>query len=216
MEMPRKSKQYANRVKILKYIKVAGSWRFANVVERNGKIVRDHVLISGLDERHPEGTYYIEWYEIGNRRRRKAVLDFAAVVEEARRKAIEVEAVRAGVVETQSPPASIPSARLEVGVAIGSHLEFVKNHRSPRTYLTYRYTLNILFRQSCKTQSVEDVSRGDILEFMTYCYTQGLGNLVSGADVDVRVAHHHVYLLTPGGELETNITDRDLDKPAAY
>jgi hypothetical protein len=41
-------------------------------------------------------------------------------------------------------------------------------------------------------------------------------DLVSGADVDVRVAHHHVYLLTPGGELETNITDRDLDKPAAY
>ena len=41
-------------------------------------------------------------------------------------------------------------------------------------------------------------------------------NLVSGADVGIRVADHHMYLLTPGGELETNVTDRDLDKPAAY
>lgn len=173
--MPRKHK-YANRVKILKYVKAGEKWRFAHVVEKSGKLVRDHVLISGLDEHHPEGTYYIEWYEIGNRRRRKAVLDFAAVVEEARRKAIEVEAVRAGVVETRSAPASIPSARLGLGTAIDTYLEFIENHRSPRTYLTYRYTLNTLFRQSCTTQSVEDVSRGDILKFMTHCYALGLGH----------------------------------------
>ena len=98
--MPRKHK-YANRVKILKYVKAGEKWRFANVVEKSGKLVRDHVLISGFDEHHPEGTYYIEWYEIGNRRRRKAIPDFGAVVEEARRKAIEVEAMRAGLVETR-------------------------------------------------------------------------------------------------------------------
>ena len=105
--MPRKHR-YANRVKILKYVKSGEKWRFANVLEKSGKPVRDHVLISGIDEHHPEGTYYIEWYEIGNRRRRKAVQDFAAVVEEARRKAIEVEAVRAGFVETRSAPANTP------------------------------------------------------------------------------------------------------------
>ncbi|MBZ5667275.1 MAG: hypothetical protein LAO30_22065, partial [Acidobacteriia bacterium] len=139
--MPRKHK-YANRVKILKYVKAGEKWRFANVVEKSGKLVRDHVLISGFDEHHPEGTYYIEWYEIGNRRRRKAIPDFGAVVEEARRKAIEVEAMRAGLVETRSAPASIPFARLGVGTAIDNYLEFIENHRSPRTYLTYRYTLN--------------------------------------------------------------------------
>jgi integrase/recombinase XerD len=128
MEMPRKHK-YANRVKILKYVKAGEKWRFANVVEKSGKLVRDHVLISGRDEHHAEGTYYIEWYEIGNRRRRKAVRDFAAVVEEARRKAIEVEAVRAGVVETRSAPAGIPSARLGVGTAIDNYLEFIENRQ---------------------------------------------------------------------------------------
>lgn len=44
---------------------------------------------------HPDGTYYIEWYEIGNQRRRKAVHDFADLLDAARRKALEVEAVRA-------------------------------------------------------------------------------------------------------------------------
>ncbi len=92
--MPRKPKQYANRVKILKYIKVGETWRFANIVERNGKIVRDHVTILGRDEHHTEGTYYLEWYEIDNRRRRKAVPNFADVAEQSRRKAIEVEAMR--------------------------------------------------------------------------------------------------------------------------
>ena len=52
--MPRKHK-YGIRVKILKYVKAGEKWRFANVVEKNGKLVRDHVLISGLDEHHPEG-----------------------------------------------------------------------------------------------------------------------------------------------------------------
>ena len=47
--MPRRHK-YANRVKILKYVKVGEKWRFANVVEKSGKLVRDHVLISGMDE----------------------------------------------------------------------------------------------------------------------------------------------------------------------
>lgn len=167
---------YGNRVNILKYVKVADKWRFANVVEKNGKLVRDHVLIAGVDEHHPEGTYYIEWYEIGNRRRRKAVLSFAVVLEEARLKAIQLEAMRAGLVEAPPAPVIVPSDRLRVDTAIEKYLNFVQNHRAPRTYLTYRYTLETLFRQSCKTKCVGDISRDDILEFMTHCYSQGLGH----------------------------------------
>ena len=90
-----KPKLYAHRVKILKYVKVGDAWRFANVVKRNGRIVRDHVLIAGRNEHHPEGSYYLEWYEHG-KRHRKAVADFATVAEAARLKAIEVEALKAG------------------------------------------------------------------------------------------------------------------------
>jgi hypothetical protein len=76
--MPGKPKLYAHRVKILKYVKVGDAWRFANVVKRSGRIVRDHILITGCDEHHPEGSYYLEWYEHG-KRHRKAVADFATV-----------------------------------------------------------------------------------------------------------------------------------------
>lgn len=173
--MPRKPNQYAKRVKILKYVKCGESWRFANVVENKGRIVRDHVLIAGQDEHHPEGTYYIEWYEVGNRRRRKAVPNFADVLDAARRKAIEVDAMRAGLIE--SPATVVANSRSEdlaVGKAIDQYLEFIKDHRSHRTFLTYRYTLDTLFRESCKAESVGHISRSDILNFMTHCYQQGL------------------------------------------
>jgi integrase/recombinase XerD len=172
MEMSR-TRSYAQRVKILKYVKAGEKWRFANVVEKAGKVVRDHVLIAGRDEHHPEGTYYIEWYEVGNRRRRKAVPNFAELVEQARRKAIEIEAMRVGVMRIPPAPALSPvsaaplrtrAPRLAVGAAIDKYLDFVENHRSRRTYLTYRYTLDRLLRQSCRTQNVHDVSRDDILE----------------------------------------------------
>ena len=58
-----RSKQYAERVNILKKVRVGGVWKLSAILERNGKIVRDHVLISGDDEHHPEGGYYLEWYQ---------------------------------------------------------------------------------------------------------------------------------------------------------
>ena len=50
-----------------------------------------------------------------------------------------------------------------------------KHNRADRTYLTYRYTLDVLLRQPCATPFVEDISREDILKFITDCYKLGLG-----------------------------------------
>lgn len=169
-------KQYAERVNVVKYIKSGDAWRFAPVIERNGKIVRDHVLIAGHDELHPEGTYYLEW-RIDHRRRRQAVSNFSDLIEEARRKSIELNARRAGMIAspTPSPSSGAVTRRMRVTSAIDTYLDFIKHHRADRTYLTYRYTLNVLLRQSCSTPFVEDVSRDDILKFMTDCYKLGLG-----------------------------------------
>ena len=62
-----RARQYADRVNIIKMVKVNGRWPFARIVERNGRIIRDHVRVDGRDEHHPEGRYYLEWYEDGNR-----------------------------------------------------------------------------------------------------------------------------------------------------
>jgi hypothetical protein len=135
--MPRKQKQYASRVKILNYVKVGDAWRFANVIERSGRIVRDHVVIAGRDEQHTEGTYYLEWYELDNRQRHKAVPNFSELIEEARRKSIQVEAMRAGVM---APPANVApgvsTARMPVTTAIDTYLDYVKHNRADRTLST--------------------------------------------------------------------------------
>ena len=169
-----RTRQYAGRVNVIKRIKIGDGWPFAAVVEKNGKLVRDHVWVGGKDEHHPEGRYYLEWYE-GNRRRRQAVPDFAEVIEAARRKSIELNAVRAGIIATV-PPSSAENGRTTLALAIEQYLELVKAQRSPRTYLTYRYTLDTLLRGSYRKTYADEVSREDILQFMGDCYKLGLGN----------------------------------------
>ena len=127
-----RSKQYAERVNILKKVRVGGVWKLSAVLERNGKIVRDHVLISGDDEHHPEGGYYLEWYQEG-KRRRQAIGDFSEVLEAARRKSIEVNAQKAGIIEVNPEP---ESQRVTIGQAIDEYLDFIKAHRK-RTNLRH-------------------------------------------------------------------------------
>jgi hypothetical protein len=82
-----RTRQYADRVNIIKRIKIGNRWPFASVIERNGKLVRDHVLVAGQDEYHPEGHYYLEWYQDGRRpqarRKRLVPRRFAREVIEA-------------------------------------------------------------------------------------------------------------------------------------
>ena len=41
-----RARQYADRVNIIKMVKVNGKWPFARIVERNGRIIRDHVWVA--------------------------------------------------------------------------------------------------------------------------------------------------------------------------
>lgn len=83
--------------------------------------------------------------------------------------------MRAGVM---TPPANVgqgvSTARMRVTTAIDTYLYYVKHNRADRTNLTYRYILDVLLRQSCATPFVEDISREDILKFITACYKLGL------------------------------------------
>jgi integrase/recombinase XerD len=173
--MPGRAKPYTHRVKILKYVKAGDAWRFANVVERGGRILRDRVLIAGCDEHHREGSYYLEWYEHG-KRYRKAVADFATVTEAARLKAIEVEALKAGVISRPAQPATINTNGVTLRAAVDRYLAMVEAQRSHRTYTSYRYTLKKLLLPTYEKESVDQVAREDILAFMTRCYELGLGH----------------------------------------
>lgn len=170
-----RSRQYADRVNVIKMVKVDGKWPFAKVVERNGRIVRDHVWVAGQDEYHPEGCYYLEWYELG-RRRRKPVESFDLVLPAARAKSIEISAVRAGLLALPEPAAMVieEPARLTMDKAIDECLDYVRKHRSLRTFRTYRPVLNFHFRNSYVKTYVDEVDRSDILKFISDLFDYGL------------------------------------------
>jgi len=168
-------RQYANRVNILKYVKAGDSWRFAAVVEIKGKVVRDHVSIAGEDQHHPEGTYYLEWRDRG-KRYRKAIADFASLADAARRKALEVEALKAGMIARPQPSVTANPGGITLAAAVDKYLAMVEAQRSHRTYISYRYTLKKLLVPFYEKSSVEQVAREDILVFMTRCYELGLGH----------------------------------------
>jgi integrase len=170
-----RTKRYADRVNILKKIRVGEDWRLVPAVEQKGKIVRDHVWVRGQDEHHAEGNYYLEWYH-GGRRLRQAVGDFSIVIGAARLKSIELRAIKAGIIATPPPPPPRENGRTTLAVAIQQCLDLVKERRSPRTYLTYRYTLDTLLRSSYRKTYVDEATRDDIMQFMGDCYKLGLGN----------------------------------------
>ena len=58
----RNAPEYADRVNLIKKIKIGKDWRFAPVVpEANGRL-KDKVRINGQVEVHIEGSYFIEWW----------------------------------------------------------------------------------------------------------------------------------------------------------
>jgi integrase/recombinase XerD len=182
------------RVNLIKKIKLGSSWRFAPVVpEPNGKL-KHKVLVNGQVEVHPEGSYYIEWREDGRRGRRFREKVFKEdAIERARRKAVELEAAKQGLIPATGAPqatqpiprtsqpaqltqATLPEKRVPIGKAIDDYLEFTETHRKKRTFVTYRYTLDTLLRAAYKKAFVDEATRQDIIDFMTFCYKKGLGN----------------------------------------
>jgi integrase/recombinase XerD len=166
--------EYADRVNLIKKIKVGATWRFAPVVpELNGRL-KDKVRINGAVETHTEGAYYIEWRERGKRCRVSVAREDA--VAEARKKAVELQAIRDGLIASPEPVVEDAVVQTSIGDAIDAYLRYVKMQRKSRTFLTYRYTLDVLLRASYKKKYVEDATRQDAIDFMTYCYEQGLGS----------------------------------------
>ena len=85
--------------KLLKQIKISGSWAHAPALyDSKGRIRRDHVRVNGSDEVHTEGGYYIEFWDRGKRRREAAGPDAFAAADEARIRQAEVSAMRHGII----------------------------------------------------------------------------------------------------------------------
>ena len=94
--------------------------------------------------------------------------------EAARKKSLELDALGAGILPSTEFLVPAPERRTIVA-AIEDYLDYVKKQRSLRTYRTYRPTLSVVLRNSYTKTYVDEVTRDDILKFMSDCFDLGLG-----------------------------------------
>src|SRR5438270_9144271 len=94
------------RVNLTKRISTPEGFRYCAVVmSGNGRVKPGAVIVNGQEERHPEGAYYIDWYEGDTRKRKSVGKDPATALARKLRKETELRAASQGIaVETEASP----------------------------------------------------------------------------------------------------------------
>ncbi len=155
----------ANReVNLTKRVQTAEGPRFCPVVlSANGRVKPDVVTVNSKEERHPEGAYYIEWYEGARRRRLSVGRDAADALARRLAKEAELNAINHGV------PVTAPNGngRRSLAAAIADFLDETKLTKKPRSYSAYATAMNY-FKESCAKQFLEEIERRDLLKFSAY------------------------------------------------
>jgi integrase/recombinase XerD len=149
---------------VTKRIQTSKGPRYCPVVlSANGRIKPDLVSVGDREERHPEGAYYISWYE-GKRLIRLSVGKDAATATARRlQKEAELNAVNNGV-------AVLPEGQngnRSVAAAVADFLDETKLTKKPKTLAAYTTSLNY-FTESCPKLFLKDIERKDLLKFSAF------------------------------------------------
>jgi len=151
-------------VNLFKRVMTQNGLRYCPVVEAaNGRIRPDVVMVNGHEERHPEGAYYISWYE-GKRVKRLSVGKDAQEAKTRRlRKEAELNAINNGV-------AILPengNGHRSIAAAVAEFLDETKLTKKPKTLAAYTTALNY-FSESCPKLYLHDIERKDLLKFSAF------------------------------------------------
>jgi integrase len=150
-------------VQLIKQVKIDGVWkRYPVVLNRNGSIKTNVVLIGDKEVPAQGGNFILDWYEDGKRMRKSVGKDAADAIIQRDRKAAELTAASNGLTVTNGDP----TKRL-VSDAAEEYLADIKAHKSSKTLAAYTTALRY-FSESCKKTYVEDIDRRDLLAFKTY------------------------------------------------
>jgi integrase/recombinase XerD len=169
-------------VNVTKRVQIDGKgWRFCKAVKgNNGKLRPNVVLIDGQEKTHPEGRYYIDFIQDGQRKRLAAGASAAeaatAAEQQTRMLTAHKAAAVAGITLPQTKAA--PGSRL-LRDTVDTYLLEVKAHKKPKTYSAYRTALTY-FLESCHKQTVEDITRTDLLAFITFLRKKGQSDRKKG------------------------------------
>jgi len=136
----------------------------------NGRVRPDVVIVNEKEERHPEGAYYISWYE-GKKLVRKSVgKDAQDAAFQRSKKQAELNAANYGIearAEASGEPQNGSDSRRLIAATVAQFLEKVKERKKPKTHAAYSTALNY-FTESCQKAYLEDVNRDDMLDFCTF------------------------------------------------
>jgi integrase/recombinase XerD len=133
------------------------------VLSANGRIKPDMVLVGDREERHPEGAYYISWYE-GKRLIRLSVgKDPQDAAARRLRKEAELNALNNGVSVVPENGNGHPA----VAAAVAKFLEETELTKKPKTLAAYTTALNY-FTESCPKIYLQDIDRTDLLKFCAF------------------------------------------------
>lgn len=153
------------QVNLTKRVQTDAGLRYCPVVfSRNGRVRPDTVVVDGQEERHPEGAYYLDWYEGGKRKRLSVGKDPANAFARKLRKQAELNAIAQGVPVT---PDSEEKAGRSLQAAIAQYIEETRLTKKPKTYAAYSTALRY-FSESCSKLYLEDIERIDMLRFHAY------------------------------------------------
>ncbi len=153
------------QVNITKRIDTPEGRRFCPaILGAGGRVKPDWVLVNDRQERHPEGTYYLDWTEDGNRRRIAVGTDATAAYTCRNRKQSELEAIAQGL-EVTDPIEDDSGLRLRP--AVEDFLEDIQLSRQRKTWLGYCLSLKY-FEECCSKTYVEDIERKDLLRFAVF------------------------------------------------
>jgi integrase len=151
-------------VNLTKRVQTPHGWRYCTVVlSANGRVKPDLVIVSGKQETHPEGAYYLEWREGSKRVRLSVGKDPADASARRQRKEAELNAVNNGV-------AVVPDGQnghRSVAAAVADFLDETKLTKKPKTLAAYSTAL-AYFVESCHKLNLEEIDRKDLLKFSTF------------------------------------------------
>jgi len=155
------------KVNLFKRVRTAKGTRYCPVVESANNRIKAHaVIVDGREEKHPEGAYYISWYEGRCVKRRAVGNDPVEAANRRAKKQAEFTAKSQGVTVVEEPGKAARGALLVD--AIRDFLDEKKATRKSKTHADYESTLEY-FQQSCTKRHLTDITRKDLLAFTVYC-----------------------------------------------
>jgi integrase len=134
------------------------------VLSPNGRVKPDLVLVSGKQERHSEGAYYLEWRENGRRIRLSVGKDPQDAAARRQRKEAELNALNNGV---SVLPDNGKDGPRSIARAVAQFVEETELTKKPKTLAAYTTALNY-FTESCPKLYLHDLERKDLLKFSAF------------------------------------------------